>query len=187
MSLRALLLGAFAYVLVLVLLALGVPLGSNLSRRVDAEVKAQAAGQAGLIAATAAGRLRSGDALEQIVGEAGDQVRGRVIVVDDRGRLLADSASSRLRSESYRGRSGPDGPPGTGLGLSIVDTLARRWGGRAWIFNRPEGGAGAGVALPAAPVPLAGGGEQGGRRDGSTDERPGPAAAERPKAVSGRG
>jgi signal transduction histidine kinase len=103
-SLRALLLGAFAYVLVLVLVALGVPLGSNLSRRVDAEVKAQAASQAQLIAATAAGRLRSDAALQRIVRRAGEQVNGRVIVVDARGRLLADSAGSGLRFTDYGNR-----------------------------------------------------------------------------------
>ena len=42
MSLRRRLLAAFAYVIVLVLVALLVPLVLNLSRRVDAEVKAEA-------------------------------------------------------------------------------------------------------------------------------------------------
>ena len=57
MSLRARLLAAFAYVLVLVIVALAVPLALNLSRRVDAEVKGEAPGQAQLVAAGAAGRL----------------------------------------------------------------------------------------------------------------------------------
>ena len=57
MSLRVWQLAAFAYVLVLMLVALEVPLGLNLSRRVDAEVKAEAAGQMQLVAASAAGRL----------------------------------------------------------------------------------------------------------------------------------
>jgi len=81
-----------------------VPFASNLSRRVDAEVKAQASGQASLIAATAAGRLRSDAALERIVREAAVQVRGRVIVVDGRGRLLADSSGPGLRTELYADR-----------------------------------------------------------------------------------
>ena len=41
----------------LVILALEVPLGLNLSRRVDAEVKSEAQGQAQLLAAGAADRL----------------------------------------------------------------------------------------------------------------------------------
>ena len=39
MSLRLQLMGAFAYVLVLILVALEVPLALNLARRIDAEVK----------------------------------------------------------------------------------------------------------------------------------------------------
>ena len=30
--------------------------------------------------------------------------------------------------------------PGTGLGLAIAGTLAERWGGRASLSARPEGG-----------------------------------------------
>ena len=58
MSLRARLLAAFAYVLVLVIVALEVPLALNLSRRVDAEIKSEAQGQAALLAATTAGPAR---------------------------------------------------------------------------------------------------------------------------------
>ena len=47
-SLRARLLAAFAYVLVLVIVALEVPLALNLSRRVDAEIKSEAQGQAAI-------------------------------------------------------------------------------------------------------------------------------------------
>ena len=53
LSLRTTLLAAIAYVLVLAIVVLEVPLVLNLSRRVDAEVKAEAAGQAQIIAATA--------------------------------------------------------------------------------------------------------------------------------------
>ena len=56
-SLRARLLAAFAYVLVLVIVALLVPLALNLSRRVDAEIRSEAQGQAQLLAAFASGRL----------------------------------------------------------------------------------------------------------------------------------
>ena len=54
-SLRTRLLAAFAYVLVLVIVALEVPLALNLSRRVDAEIKSEAQGQAALLAATRGG------------------------------------------------------------------------------------------------------------------------------------
>ena len=57
LSLRATLLAAIAYVLVLAIVVLEVPLVINLSRRVDAEVEAEAAGQAQIIAATAGERF----------------------------------------------------------------------------------------------------------------------------------
>ena len=44
MSLRLQLLAAFAYVLLLIIVALEVPLALNLARRIDAEVKNEAAG-----------------------------------------------------------------------------------------------------------------------------------------------
>jgi signal transduction histidine kinase len=102
MSLRTRLLAAFAYVLVLVIVALEVPLVVNVSRRVDAEVKGQAAAQAQLVAASAAGRMGDEDDLRRIAGEAADDVSGRVIIVDTRGRLVADSAG--LEAASYADR-----------------------------------------------------------------------------------
>lgn len=92
MSLRVRLLGAFAYVLILVIVALEVPLALNVARRVESEVKANAAAEAQLVAASAAGRLDDGEELQDIAGEAAEEVGGRVIVVDDQGELLADSA-----------------------------------------------------------------------------------------------
>ena len=104
MSLRARLLAAFAYVLVLVIVALMVPLALNLSRRVDAEIKSEAQGQAQLLAAGAAGRLDDPDQLEELVDDAARRLGGRVIVVDKDGRLLVDSAGAGLRSTSYADR-----------------------------------------------------------------------------------
>ena len=104
MSLRTRLLAAFAYVLVLVIVALEVPLGLNTSRRVDAEVRAEAAGQAHLVAAGASGRLGDAAALGRLVAGAGRDLRGRVILVDRQGLLLADSAGSGLRLAPYGSR-----------------------------------------------------------------------------------
>ena len=102
MSLRILLLAAFAYVLLLAILALEVPLALNVSRRIDAEVKAQAASEAQLVAASASGR--QGEALDRIVDTAARQLGGRVIVVDDRGRLVSDSAGEGLVGRDYGDR-----------------------------------------------------------------------------------
>jgi two-component system, OmpR family, sensor kinase len=92
MSLRTRLLAAFAYVLVLVIVALEVPLVLNVSRRVDAEVEGQAAAQAQLVAASASGRMGDTIELRRIAREAARDLGGRVIVVDAQGRLVADSA-----------------------------------------------------------------------------------------------
>jgi hypothetical protein len=56
-SLRLRLLVAFAYVALLILVALEFPLALNLSRRIDAEVKDDAAAQAFVVAAGASGRM----------------------------------------------------------------------------------------------------------------------------------
>jgi two-component system, OmpR family, sensor kinase len=103
MSLRVRLLAAFAYVLVLVIVALEVPLILNVSRRIDAEVKAQAAAEAQLVAAGAAAELEEDDTrkLGDIAREAASDLGGRVIVVARDGSLVADSAG---RSGSYRDR-----------------------------------------------------------------------------------
>lgn len=102
MSLRLLLLAAFAYVLLLAILALEVPLALNVSDRINAEVQAQAASEAQLVAASASGR--EGRALDRIVRTAARQLGGRVIVVDERGRLVSDSAGPGLVGESYADR-----------------------------------------------------------------------------------
>jgi signal transduction histidine kinase len=83
-------------VLLLALIALGVPLAVSLRDRVDAEVKGQARSQADVVAASASELLDPGhrSALRNLVQVSADSVRGRVIVVNRRGRLLADSAGA---------------------------------------------------------------------------------------------
>jgi signal transduction histidine kinase len=103
-SLRARLLAAFAYVLALLSVALVVPFALNLTARIDAEVRAEASSQAQLIAATASGRLSRRAELRSLAQRASRAAAGRVIVVDRRGRLLADSAGSGLRGRSYASR-----------------------------------------------------------------------------------
>lgn len=104
MSLRARLIAAFAYVLVLVIVALAVPLSLNLSKRVDAEIRAEAVGQAQLVAASASGRLDDPDELDRLAARSSERVGGRVVIVGIRGRLLADSAGEGLENEDYATR-----------------------------------------------------------------------------------
>jgi len=103
MSLRLRLLVAFAYVALLILVALEVPLALNLSRRIDAEVKDDAASQAFVVAAGASGRMRDGQELRKLARNAGAQLGARVIVVGKTGLLKADSAGT-ASGTSYRSR-----------------------------------------------------------------------------------
>jgi len=92
-------------VLVLVIVALEVPLILNVSRRVDAEVKAQAAAEAQLVAASVSGHMDDRQELAQIAKRAADELgaAARVVIVDHRGSLRADSSDGR-RSGSYGNR-----------------------------------------------------------------------------------
>ena len=109
MSLRLQLLAAFAYVLLLIIVALEVPLALNLARRIDAEVKNEAAGQAFVVAASASGRMKQPKRLAQVVRVAGNDLGGRVIVVDaPRGRLLADSTVGVTQPLPYATAARPE-------------------------------------------------------------------------------
>jgi signal transduction histidine kinase len=103
-SIRVRLIAAFAFVLVLVVVALEVPLALTVRERIESDVESHAAGQAQLIAASSAGALEDEDALSRIVESAAEDLGGRVIVVDDRGRLIADSAGEGLVDEPYGDR-----------------------------------------------------------------------------------
>src|SRR3954447_20526696 len=92
MSLRARLLAAFAYTLLVVIVALEVPLSANVSNRVNAEVEADSAAQAQVVAASAADQLGDPAALEQVTRQAAVSLNGLVFVVDKHGRQIASSA-----------------------------------------------------------------------------------------------
>ena len=95
-----------AYVLLLALIALGVPLAVSLRDRVDAEVRGQAQSQADVVAATSAELLGPAQRrnLKRLVLISAGTVRGRVIVVDRRGGILADSASGAPLGSDYSNR-----------------------------------------------------------------------------------
>jgi two-component system, OmpR family, sensor kinase len=104
MSIRLRLLAAFAFVLVLVVVALEVPLVLTVRERIESDVESHAAGQAQLIAASTAGAVGDPRTLARIVESAADDLGGRVIVVNGRGRLIADSAGEGLRNDPYGDR-----------------------------------------------------------------------------------
>ena len=92
--------------LVLAVVSLGVPLALSLRDRVRAEVHSQALNQADVVAAASADLLRPVRALElgALARSSAASVRGRVIVVDSRGRVVADSVSSATFGTSYADR-----------------------------------------------------------------------------------
>jgi two-component system, OmpR family, sensor kinase len=91
MSLRARLLAAFAYTLLVVIVALEVPLSANVSDRVNAEVEADSAAQAQVAAASVADQLRDPARIQQVTREAATNLDGLVFVIDGRGRQIASS------------------------------------------------------------------------------------------------
>jgi signal transduction histidine kinase len=95
---------AFAYVLVLVIVALAVPLALSTQHRIDREVRAQAADGAQLVAASASGRLDQPAQLDTLVGKVARDLGARVIIVGRAGSLLADSARPGVRGVAYGSR-----------------------------------------------------------------------------------
>ena len=99
-------LAALAYVLLLAIVALGVPLAINLSARVNAEVRTQAQAQADIVAATASDLLGRPERpeLQTLARTAATSLRGRILVVNRTGGVLVDSAGPGEVGVSYRSR-----------------------------------------------------------------------------------
>ncbi len=97
---------ALAYVLLLAIVAFGVPLAINLRARVNAEVRTQARAQADLVAATAADLLGKSNRseLNSLVRTGANFIRGRILIVNRRGTVLADSDGPAEVGTSYLSR-----------------------------------------------------------------------------------
>ena len=91
------------------IIALGVPLTVNLQRRATSELETQALIQAqGIAAQIGVENISDATRLEQIVTQAAAQVGGRVIAVDDRGILVADSKGPGSLGTSYATSGRPE-------------------------------------------------------------------------------
>jgi signal transduction histidine kinase len=66
---------------------------------------------------------------------------GAEIVVEDDGPGIAEELRETLFQPFERGPSANPHSPGVGLGLSLVARFAELHGGRAWVEERPGGGA----------------------------------------------
>ena len=96
-----------AYVLVLAVVALIVPLGISLRDRVDAEIRLEARAEAQVVASRAVSLLnppRSGR-LASLSESAAKAVGGRVLIVDRSGEVLADSEYSAAVGSSFASRA----------------------------------------------------------------------------------
>lgn len=91
--------------MLLALIAFGVPLALSLRDRVDSEVKGQARSQADVVATSATEFVDPPQTvpLQRIAEKSSEAVRGRVIVVNAQGNLLADSAGAPV-GRSYADR-----------------------------------------------------------------------------------
>ena len=73
---------------------------------------------------------------------------GRLFLrVDDSGRGVPDELKQQI-FEPFVRANGTGGAPGTGIGLALVAQFASLQGGRAWVEDRPGGGASFRVSLP---------------------------------------
>jgi PAS domain S-box-containing protein len=75
---------------------------------------------------------------------------GVTIVVEDDGPGVADELRTTIFEPFRQGPASPSHSPGTGIGLSLVARFAELHGGRAWVEDRPGGGASFRVFLPRA-------------------------------------
>jgi signal transduction histidine kinase len=75
---------------------------------------------------------------------------GVLIVVEDAGPGVPDDLKQAVFEPFRQGDGGPNPSPGVGVGLSLVSRFAELHGGRAWVEDRPGGGASFRVFLPDA-------------------------------------
>jgi signal transduction histidine kinase len=73
---------------------------------------------------------------------------GRLLLrVDDSGDGVPDELKQQI-FEPFVRVNGASGAPGTGIGLALVAQFAALQGGKAWVEDRPGGGASFRVSLP---------------------------------------
>jgi signal transduction histidine kinase len=134
-SFRARLVLAAAYLLVAVLVALTIPLALNVDRRARSELESDVVANAAVLSARVSDLVAQGnvsgdppaqvvDRLGQIVSGATVADRGRTLVVDGSGRVLADSAGTATPGAAYATAARPE--LGAALTQGRVDVRQRR-------------------------------------------------------------
>ncbi|MGH2725179.1 MAG: ATP-binding protein [Actinomycetota bacterium] len=92
------------------------------------------------------GRHTPGDAAVWV--RVTNEEDGVLISVEDEGPGVPDELKDRVFEPFESGPSAHSHSPGTGIGLSLVSRFAELHGGRAWVEDRPGGGASFRVFLP---------------------------------------
>ena len=77
---------------------------------------------------------------------------GALIVVEDDGPGVPQDVRERIFEPFRQGPSPAEHSPGVGVGLTLVARFAELHGGRAWVQDRPGGGASFRVYLSGVPV-----------------------------------
>jgi PAS domain S-box-containing protein len=83
---------------------------------------------------------------------------GVVLLVEDEGPGVPAQLREQIFQPFHQGRNIADHAPGSGIGLALVAQFASLHGGRAWVQDRPGGGASFRVYLPHTQHPGAPGG-----------------------------
>lgn len=73
------------------------------------------------------------------------------LVVEDEGPGVPPEERERIFEPFRQGAAAPEHSPGVGVGLALVARFAELHGGRAWVEERPGGGASFRVRLPLRP------------------------------------
>jgi PAS domain S-box-containing protein len=103
---------------------------------------------------------------------------GVLVCVDDEGPGIPDELKASI-FEPFR--KGEAGTPGSGIGLSLVSGFAEFHGGRAWVLDRPEGGAAFRVFFPGTVGDRPGAdGDRAEAEGGHGEGSPGPAGSPSP-------
>jgi signal transduction histidine kinase len=112
-SFRARLVLAAAYLLAAVVVALAVPLALSVDRRATSELESDVVADAIVLSGRVAGLVRLGadDRLAAIVGAATVGDNARTVVVNETGRVLADSAGSAAVGEPFATAERPEFQP----------------------------------------------------------------------------
>jgi PAS domain S-box-containing protein len=102
---------------------------------------------------------------------------GVLVVVEDAGPGVPEALRESIFEPFRQGKELVDHSPGVGIGLAVVDRFARLHGGRAWVEERPGGGASFRVLLPEEDGPPA---------SAIPPEKPMPASEPSPDGSPGR-